>query len=149
MNDEELRRSIGTEIDSYLLRMRRIGEIDRRVQDVRTRRLSPLHFWEIEASYYPLLSKIAKITFAMVSSNASVERSFKTCGNNILTKSRNRLSTVKVAKMAKISTNFKLLNNVTQKRKLEEVNEVDNNDSNGESSTGENSSDEFDETENN
>jgi hypothetical protein len=57
----------------------------------------------------------------MVASKASVERSFKTCGN-ILTKSCNRLRNSKVTKLALISSsNFKLLDTRAHKRKFEET----------------------------
>jgi hypothetical protein len=119
INDQPLQDAISRELDRYFVIMRNERQQDRRIKDVCDRKLAPIHFWEIESTYFPLLSKVAKVTFAMVASNASVERSFKTCGN-ILTKARNRLHNSKVAKLALISSNYKLLDTRAHKRKFEE-----------------------------
>ena len=106
--DENLKKAIGKEIDQYRLVMKRNRDT-RRIQCVINRELSPADYWELDGEKsFPHIAKVALSVFAMVSSTASVERSFKTCGN-ILTKQRNRLGADKAAKLATISMNYKLL----------------------------------------
>ena len=82
--------------------------------------ISRYSFWVTQKRYFPLLSKISMKIFSLITSTASVERSFKFRGN-INTKIRNRIDPDTCSKLLTVKMNNTLLKTQSRgiKRRLD------------------------------
>jgi hypothetical protein len=83
---------------------------------------TPLDYWKSNNTRFPILSILARRYLAIPATSASIESTFS-IGNNIITKSRNRLSSTIVKELILLKswkTSLKKLEELDKENRIEE-----------------------------
>lgn len=126
-NNDEIKSALISEFTEYQVAMSNPNNSEQMMlKNIKDGKMTVYSFWVAQKRYFPLLTKISMRIFSLITSTASVERSFKYRGS-IHTKIRNRMHGDACLKALTIKMNQHLLNGSHRgiKRKIDRIESSD------------------------